>query len=69
MAFGVVELILAVNIGTLAAVEAILPTIPKNDRILIEAGTPFIKREGARGIERINKIWDGKIVADLKTID
>jgi len=53
----------------LDAVERILPTIPRNDRILIEAGTPFIKREGAYGIRRIADIWRGRVVADLKTMD
>ncbi len=47
----------------------ILPSIPYNDRILIEAGTPFIKREGFRGIRAIGSIWRGNIVADIKTID
>ncbi len=50
-------------------VGRILPTIPKNERILIEAGTPFIKREGADGIRAIASIWGGKVVADLKTTD
>ncbi len=50
-------------------VNRILPTLPKNDRILIEAGTPFIKREGAYGIRRISHLWSGKVVADLKTMD
>ena len=49
--------------------EKILPKIPKNDRILIEAGTPLIKREGFRGIKKIAEIWPGEIVADLKTAD
>jgi len=53
----------------LKTVKGILPTIPPNDRILIEAGTPFIKREGFHGIRRIAGIWNGKIVADLKTCD
>ena len=53
----------------LAQVHKILPTILENDRILIEAGTPFIKREGFNGIKVIADIWDGKIVADLKTMD
>lgn len=53
----------------LATVNRILPTLIENDRILIEAGTPFIKREGFDGIRRIANIWDGKIVVDLKTID
>ena len=53
----------------LNSVESILPNIEENERILIEAGTPFIKKEGMRGIERISQLWDGVIVADLKTAD
>lgn len=53
----------------LGSVNKILPTIPENDRILIEAGTPFIKREGFKGVERIAELWNGKVVADLKTMD
>jgi 3-keto-L-gulonate-6-phosphate decarboxylase len=40
-----------------------------SQRILIEAGTPFIKREGVAGIRMIRKIWRGHVVADLKTVD
>ena len=50
-------------------VRRILPSIPFNDRILIEAGTPFIKKEGLRGISAISSIWKGAIVVDLKTLD
>jgi bifunctional enzyme Fae/Hps len=46
-----------------------LPNIEKNERIFIEAGTPFIKKEGMKGIERISQLWNGIIVADLKTSD
>jgi bifunctional enzyme Fae/Hps len=53
----------------LLAVNRILPIIPKSDRILIEAGTPFIKREGFDGINRIKQIWGGVVVADIKTMD
>lgn len=53
----------------LSVVGRILPTIPYSDRILIEAGTPFIKLEGMRGVRRINQIWPGHIVADLKAVD
>jgi len=53
----------------IASVNRILPTIPYDNRILIEAGTPFIKREGAAGIKKIAELWKGKIVADLKTMD
>jgi 3-keto-L-gulonate-6-phosphate decarboxylase len=53
----------------LDSVNSILPTIAHSNRIIIEAGTPFIKREGFDGIERISEIWKGHIVADLKTMD
>jgi 3-keto-L-gulonate-6-phosphate decarboxylase len=50
-------------------VKRILPTIVSSERIIIEAGTPFIKLEGSAGIEAIRSMWDGHIVADLKTVD
>lgn len=50
-------------------VRRILPSIVPSERILIEAGTPFIKREGLAGIRAIRALWRGHIVADLKTID
>lgn len=53
----------------LEMVRRILPTIQPSERIMIEAGTPFIKREGAAGIKAIRGMWDGHLVADLKTVD
>lgn len=50
-------------------VRDVLPTIVSSERILIEAGTPFVKREGSAGIEAIRSMWTGHIVADLKTVD
>ncbi len=58
-------------------VQRVLPIIaravrrlPKgSERILIEAGTPFLKREGMAGIRLIRTIWRGHLVADLKTVD
>jgi bifunctional enzyme Fae/Hps len=50
-------------------VMRILPSIAGNKRILIEAGTPFIKREGLNGIRRIRSLWNGQVIADLKTVD
>jgi bifunctional enzyme Fae/Hps len=50
-------------------VVRILPRIVKSERILIEAGTPFIKREGGDGIRAIRRLWRGHLVADLKTVD
>ena len=50
-------------------VRRILPSIVESDRILIEAGTPYIKREGMNGVRLIRRFWRGKVVADLKTVD
>jgi bifunctional enzyme Fae/Hps len=52
-----------------AMVQRILPEVVRSERILIEAGTPYIKREGAEGIRAIRRLWPGHVVADLKTID
>ncbi len=59
---------IAFNYDLSLALE-LLPKIVHNERILIEAGTPFIKREGVRGIHAMRAIWPGHIVADLKTTD
>jgi len=50
-------------------VKQILPTIDFSDRILIEAGTPYIKREGMNGVRLIRRHWPGHVVADIKTVD
>ncbi|MFH0922934.1 MAG: orotidine 5'-phosphate decarboxylase / HUMPS family protein [Candidatus Micrarchaeota archaeon] len=55
--------------GSLASAERIIPMLPSHDRILVEAGTPFIKRYGQSGIRRMADLWDGRVVADLKTCD
>jgi len=53
----------------LEAARRILPALPSSPRILVEAGTPFIKHEGLHGVEQIRKVWNGCVVADLKTMD
>jgi bifunctional enzyme Fae/Hps len=53
----------------LKLVYQLLPRIPHSDRILIEAGTPYIKREGMQGIQAIKLRWSGHLVADLKVAD
>jgi bifunctional enzyme Fae/Hps len=50
-------------------VRWLLPRIPHSSRIMIEAGTPYIKREGMAGIRYIRRFWSGLIVADLKITD
>ncbi len=52
-----------------AQARQILPLLPQSDRILIEAGTPYVKLEGMAGIHNIRAIWSGPIVADIKTTD
>ena len=53
----------------LGLVHRVLPTLPANPRILIEAGTPYIKREGMRGVSTMRALWRGHVVADVKTAD
>ena len=50
-------------------VRSVLSLPQGSERILIEAGTPFIKREGMAGIKAIRSLWPGHVVADLKTVD
>ena len=47
----------------------VLPRIPRDQRILIEVGTPYIKREGQNAIRFVRRLWPGYIVADIKTMD
>jgi bifunctional enzyme Fae/Hps len=53
----------------LGLVRRVLPTIQRSDRILIEAGTPYIKLTGMVGVQAIRRLWHGHIIADLKTVD
>ncbi len=55
--------------GNLNQIYRILPKIPFNERIWIEAGTPLIKREGMKAISTMKMFWKGTIVADLKISD
>jgi bifunctional enzyme Fae/Hps len=52
-----------------ALVRRVLPRLTASDRILIEAGTPYLKREGMQAVRVIRSLWRGLIVADLKTAD
>jgi len=52
-----------------ATAERIVPTLPRDPRILIEAGTPFIKLEGMAGVRMLRLLWPGGLIADLKTTD
>ena len=64
--------------STLHEAERIIQILPKSDRIIIEAGTTFIKQYGEKGIRALFSLYemhlDGTdvhpyVVADLKTMD
>ncbi|NHJ47676.1 MAG: hypothetical protein FK733_07810 [Asgard group archaeon] len=55
--------------GTSSQVKHVLRQIPYDSRILIEAGTPYIKHYGMSGVQLIRRLWRGLIVADLKVTD
>ncbi len=59
---------LAFNSNSLITAR-LLPRIPRDPRILIEVGTPYIKREGEDAIRFVRGMWPGYIVADIKTAD
>ncbi len=48
----------------------VVKQLPKSDRIILEIGTPFLKKYGVESIKKIREIAKEKfIVADLKTLD
>ncbi|HEY4675113.1 MAG TPA: bifunctional 5,6,7,8-tetrahydromethanopterin hydro-lyase/3-hexulose-6-phosphate synthase [Candidatus Bathyarchaeia archaeon] len=50
--------------------KKIIAEIPKSDRIILEAGTPLIKRYGTQVINELRSVAkDVFIIADLKTLD
>ncbi|NHJ03441.1 MAG: hypothetical protein EAX90_01345 [Candidatus Heimdallarchaeota archaeon] len=55
--------------GTMHQVRKVLPQIKFDSRILIEAGTPYIKQFGMDGVRLIRNLWKGLVVADLKITD
>jgi len=43
--------------------------IPRNENIILEAGTPFVKLEGIGVIRKMRQYWSGEICADIKIVD
>jgi len=61
---------IALDAPSLEGAKKVLEQLPGSDRIIIEVGTPFIKRYGTRGINELRQIARDKfIIADLKTLD
>jgi bifunctional enzyme Fae/Hps len=51
------------------SMKKVVSKLPRSDRVIIEAGTPLIKRYGSDAIIQLRKVRDCFIVADLKTLD
>ncbi len=60
----------ALDNPNLPAILNIINQIPKSDHVILEAGTPLIKRYGVDVVTRLREVRpDAFIVADLKTLD
>ena len=60
----------AIDIPDIEAVKGILKQIPQSDHLIIEAGTPLIKRYGVEVVQSIREVRPNAfVVADLKTLD
>jgi bifunctional enzyme Fae/Hps len=60
----------ALDLNDEGAMERIINSLPDNDRILLEAGTPLVKKFGVGIISKIRALRpDAFIIADLKTLD
>ena len=60
----------AMDLVDMKQVERVLTSVPQNDHVIFEAGTPLIKQFGLSVIGEIRKIRPNCfIVADLKTLD
>lgn len=61
---------IALDLPSVEAVNSVLSQVPKNDSIILEAGTPLIKKHGVKVIKAIREAaHDAFIIADLKTMD
>lgn len=60
----------ALDIVEMAEVRRVLADLPDSDHILIEVGTPLVKRYGTNVVEEIRAARPGSfVVLDLKTLD
>jgi bifunctional enzyme Fae/Hps len=61
---------IALDAPSLEGAKKVIEALPGSDRIILEVGTPFIKRYGTRGINDLRQIARDKfMIADLKTLD
>ncbi len=60
----------ALDLDNLDAMERIVKDIPDKERVLLEAGTPLVKKFGVGVVGKIRELRpDAFIIADLKTLD
>ncbi len=61
---------IALDIPSIRRTKEIIRLAPKSDRLILEAGTPLIKKYGVRVIRELREVApDVFIIADLKTLD
>ncbi|UCG45991.1 MAG: bifunctional 5,6,7,8-tetrahydromethanopterin hydro-lyase/3-hexulose-6-phosphate synthase, partial [Candidatus Bathyarchaeota archaeon] len=61
---------IALDIPSLERTKKIVQKVPKSDRIILEVGTPLLKKYGVKVIRDLREnARDTFIVADLKTLD
>jgi bifunctional enzyme Fae/Hps len=61
---------IALDNPNIEMIKRVIRQVPKNDNIILEAGTPLIKRYGVGVIRHLREVRaDSFIIADLKTMD
>ena len=61
---------IALDAPSLEGAKKVIEALPGSDRIILEVGTPLIKRYGTRVIGELRTVAKDKfIIADLKTLD
>jgi bifunctional enzyme Fae/Hps len=61
---------IALDVTSMDGAKRVLEEVPHNDMVIFEAGTPFIKEFGVRGLKELRKMRPGTfLIADLKTLD
>jgi len=61
---------IALDNPDIEAAKRVIEAVPRNDSIIIEAGTPLIKRYGVGVLQNIREAArDSFVIADLKTMD
>jgi len=61
---------IALDNPNIEMIKRVIKNIPRNDNVILEAGTPLIKRYGVRVIRELREARkDSFIIADLKTMD